>query len=319
MTKSAGMKIYVDAPFEKSAKDMLRTGAHPDTCYFRDELEEEEMQRRALLEADILFGNPKRLDWLQQASHLKWIQFHSTGFEYYRELQIPAIVTNMRGFYAEPCAETIVAGLMALYRGIDRFSMLKRDKHWVGLPARSQLQLLQHKKVIVLGWGSIGKRVAKILEGFDCEVFVYSRSWSDALVQTPDQLVEVLPTMDVVVACLPGTDETRGFFTAHMIRSMRPTAVFCNVGRGNLLEDEGELIDALMQGRIGGAVLDVTAVEPLPASHPLWDCPNTILSQHTGGGHATEHEGMVRLFLENLQLFKEGKPLKNQVQLHKGY
>lgn len=319
MTKSAGMKIYVDAPFGQTAKEMLRTGAYPDTCYFRDEMEQEAEQWQALLEADILFGNPRKLDWLQEASGLKWIQFHSTGFEYYRSLQTSAVVTNMRGFYAEPCAETVVAGLMALYRGIDRFSVWKRDKQWVGLPARSQLQLLQHKKVIVLGWGSIGKRVAKILEGFGCEIFVYSRSWPDALVRTPEQLITALPTMDVVVACLPGTDETRGFFTRSMIRNMRSDAVFCNVGRGNLLEDEGELVDALMHGRIGGAVLDVTAAEPLPADHPLWDCPHTILSQHTGGGHATEHQGMVRLFLENLQLFREGKPLKNQVQLHKGY
>jgi len=313
------MKIYVDAPFGKAAKEMLRAGVHPDICQFRDELEQEEMQRQALAEADILLGNPKRLDWLQQASYLKWIQFHSTGFEYYRDLQTTAIVTNMRGFYAEPCAETIVAGLMALYRGIDRFSVLKRDKVWTGIAARPQLQLLQQKKVIVVGWGSIGKRIAKILEGFDCEIFVYSRSLPEALVRTPEQLIEALPKMDIVVACLPGTDDTRGFFTTQMIRSMRPTAVFCNVGRGNLLEDEGELVDALMQGRLGGAVLDVTAIEPLPSDHPLWSCPNTILSQHTGGGYTDEHGGIVQLFLENLQLFKEGKPLKNQVQLHRGY
>ena len=104
-----------------------------------------------------------------------------------------------------------------------------------------------------------------------------------------------------------------------MIERMKSTALFCNVGRGNLVADEDALIEALMNYKIGGAVLDVTAKEPIPPDSKLWNCPNTMLSQHSGGGQITEYEGIVELFLENLQNYKRGMPLKNQIDFKRGY
>lgn len=311
------MKIFVQTTFPENEKAALKTGVTGDELVFRDDLPSAETQNISLLSADIIVGNPKPAELLEQAVHLKWLQLMSTGFEYYSGIHTSAVVTNLKDYYSSPCAETIIAGIMALYRGMDTFTRLKDQRKWVGHSLRSGLQLLYEKKVIILGWGNIGKRVAENLKGFNCDIIVYSRS--SGQIHTMEELKRDLPYADIVIGCLPGTEETRGMFTGEMIALMKPTALFCNVGRGNLLQDEQALIDALMQQRLGGAVLDVTATEPLPEDHPLWNCPDTILSQHTGGGSVTEYEGMVETFLINLERFKSGKPLNNQIELRRGY
>lgn len=313
------MKIYVDGPFKKQHQQYLRNALPEEDFIFKTEIEKPEDQLKALLEADILLGNPKPADVLQKAINLKWVQLHSTGFDIYQGIKIPAMVTNMKDYYAQPCAETVIAGIMSLYRGMDRFTLLKQQHQWQGYSVRSGLQLLRNKRVIILGAGSIGKHIQKILQAFDCDIRFYARSAPEAVLRTPEQLVLAIPTADIIIGCLPGTQQTAGLFTNEMIDAMHPNAVFCNVGRGNLLQDESKLIGALNKGSIAGAVLDVSAKEPLPAGHPLWDCPNTILSQHTGGGNGTELEGILDFFLQNFKLFKAGQPLINQIELEKGY
>lgn len=313
------MIIYVDTPLKPIHKNALRNQAPDDQFIFKDELPGETEQLNALLKADILLGNPKPVEWLQKASNLKWVQLYSTGFEYYSGIRIPAVITNMQDYYSQPCAETVIAGIMALYRKTDTFTVLKGRKEWVGPPIRLELQLLNRKKVIILGTGHIGRRIAKILGGFDAEIIFFGRTAPDARLHTRDDLMQQLPWADIVIGCLPGTGETKRLFTKEMIGRMKPTALFCNVGRGNLVDDESALIDALMKRKIGGAVLDVTASEPIPPDSKLWDCPNTILSQHSGGGQITEFDGIVELFIENLYNYKSGKPLKNQISLNRGY
>lgn len=313
------MLIYVDTPFNEEQKDQLIYGSPEDLFVFKDEIESKEEQLATLLKADILLGNPKPVEWLEKAHNLKWVQLYSTGFEYYRNIKIPAVITNMQDYYSQPCAETAVGGIMALYRGMDNFGVLKSEKKWVGYTLRAHLQLLQDKKVIILGYGNIGRRVAKILSGFDCEIKIYARSAPEAAIRTTDELLKQLGWADIVIGCLPGTAETKGLFTSEMIRAMKHGAVFSNVGRGNLVEDEQVLIDALNEGKLGGAVLDVTAEEPIPADHPLWDCRNTILSQHSGGGNVSEYFGIAQFFLENLERFKKNIPLKNPVDFGRGY
>lgn len=314
------MMIYVDAPLKKIQKDILRSRVPGDVFIFKNELPGKDEQLKTLLKADILLGNPKPVGWLQKAANLKWVQLYSTGFEYYNSVKIPAVITNIQDYYSQPCAETIIAGIMALYRNIHTFSLLKDRKQWVGQKIRSELQLLHSKQVIILGTGNIGRRIAKILkEGFDAEIIFFGRTAPDAKLRSPDELLQQISWADIIIGCLPGTKETKGLFTKDMIDKMKPTALFCNVGRGNLVKDEDALIDALITHKIGGAVLDVTGFEPIPTENKLWDCPNTILTQHSGGGQATEYDGILELFIENLERFKSGKPLKNQVSFSQGY
>lgn len=313
------MKIYVDTPFKEKQKAILRLGAPDDDFIFSNDLSNPEKQLEALLHADILLGNPKPVEWLQKAVNLKWVQLYSTGFEYYSNITIPAVVTNMKGYYAQSCAETIIAGIMAIYRGASHYTLLKAAHTWIGYTLRENLQTLHKKNVLILGAGDIAKHLAKILTGFDCRLSFYARTAKEASLHTVADLSAAIPDADIIIGCLPGTKETKGLFTAGMIGSMKSTALFCNIGRGNLVADEAVLIDALMTRKIGGAVLDVTAQEPLYDAHPIWDCPNTILSQHSGGGNITEYDGLAHFFLENLALFKQNKPLMNIIQLNKGY
>jgi phosphoglycerate dehydrogenase-like enzyme len=196
---------------------------------------------------------------------------------------------------------------------------LKDQKKWVGHTIRTNLYLLSRRQVIILGAGNIGQKIGKLLSGFDCQVIYYARSTYSAIINTPDELLQAIPGADIIIGALPGTAETAGLFTREMIDAMRPNAIFCNVGRGNLLQDESHLVEALLNKQIAGAVLDVTAEEPLPEDHPLWSCPDTILTQHSGGGNLTELEGIVAMFLTNLRSFESQRQMMNVVELGRGY
>jgi len=311
------MIIYIDTPLNDTEKSKLKKGISQNAkYYFKDEFTEEVPIVDKIRTADMIFGNPKP-ELMKEALNAKWIQLYSTGFEYYQGIKLPAIITNMKDYYSQACAETVIAGIMALYRKIDLFSLLKKEKRWVGHPIRRELQLLTNKKVLILGSGNIGSRIAKILDAFNTEYIFFSRT--GASIQSKNELIIKIPWADIIIACLPGTSETKGLFSNEMISCMKPSALFCNVGRGNLVADQDFLIDALINKKIGGAVLDVTSPEPLPPDSALWTCPNTILTQHSGGGQSSEYEGIVDLFLENFENFINNGPLKNEITLNKGY
>lgn len=313
------MRICVETLFKPDLKLKLRNAVSSDDLIFKDELLNEREELQVFSDAEIIFGNPKPAQKLLQATKLKWIQLASTGFEIYTGIKIPALATNLKDFYAVPCAETMIAGIMSLYRRMDQFTMLKEKEEWIGVPIRESLRTLTGKKIIILGAGSIGRQVEKMLTGFNCTILFYARTSPRAILHTPQQLEAALPDADIIIGCLPGTPDTKGLFTTRMISKMKRDAIFCNVGRGNLLEEEGVLVEALMNKNIGGAVLDVTMKEPLPSDHPLWKCPRTIISQHTGGGDEAEKEGMIAFFLKNLEAFKNGNPLENRIVLERGY
>jgi glyoxylate/hydroxypyruvate reductase A len=312
------MIIYIDTPLKAQEKARLKNHIGEDgECYFKNEMADESSIIEKIKSADIIFGNPKP-DLMKNATNAKWIQLYSAGFEYYQGIKLSALITNMQDYYSQPCAETVIAGIMALYRKLDAFSVLKEQKRWIGYSIRRELQLLNNKKVLILGSGNIGKRIAKILDGFSAEYVFFGRTATGAI-HSKEELIKKLPWADIVIGCLPGTLETKGLFTNEMIGVMKPTALFCNVGRGNLVADQDFLIEALMNKKIGGAVLDVTFPEPIPDNSLLWNCPNTILSQHSGGGQLTEYDGIVNLFLENFGNYMEGRPLKNEISFNKGY
>lgn len=313
------MNIYVDTAFDPPHEQLLQDTFPEDQFIFRKKLSSAADEQQAILNADIILGNPKQKEWIEAAARLKWVQLYSTGFEYYKHLDTDAVVSNMQDYYSEPCAETMLAGILALYRAMDRFTVLKEKREWVGHKMRTSLYLLENKTIIILGAGNIARRMAKLLSGFDCKISLFARSAVGASLRNADDLKAAIPAADIIIGCLPGTPETVGLFTSEMLRLMKPEAIFCNVGRGNLVEDEQKLVKALNERAIAGAVLDVTAEEPLPPGHPLWSCPNTILSQHSGGGNVEEFDGIADFFINNFKRFKSGEPLKNIVELNRGY
>ncbi len=311
------MQIFVNTSLNESLRQALKQqlpGGH--SVFFKNEWPENE-QAAAFQQSQVILGNPPAA-WLTNApSLLKYWQLDSAGFDGYKNLNLPNVaVCNLADYFSIPCAETIVAGILAFYRGLDELTLLKAEKRWVGAPIRFRLNLLRGKRVVILGAGSIGQAVKKLLSGFDCSIQMVARSHPSASIHSPEELLAVLPQTDLVINCLPGA--ARGFFTAQMIDALPSTAVFANVGRGTTV-DEPALIAALQEKRLAGAVLDVTEIEPLPAENPLWDMPNVILTQHTGGGQTSEDEGKIAFFVKNFQRFLNKQPLENQIDLTRGY
>lgn len=285
---------------------------------FHDELPASARQERFAGSA-FVYGDPP-VHWLEKPRELgvQWIQLNSAGFESYQHLKLDLPVSNMHGFFAQPCAETVVAGLMALYRKIHRFVLLKENRDWQQKELRNQVRLLRDKKVIILGTGTIAMAIREILEGFRCRIAFFGRSHPEATLKEKKALIRQLPQTDILINTLPGTDETEEFVNASMLNALGAGAVFANIGRGSTV-DEKILIRLLQERQIGGAVLDVHQEEPLPPDHPLWSCPNTILTQHTGGGTVEEEENKIRVFLENLDRVLKGETPLHLVNLQKGY
>lgn len=310
------MNLFVNVALNDSLETALRQQLPADIiATFRHDLPASE-QQVAFRSADLLLGNPSP-DWFAEPpSNLRFWQLDSAGFDGYRNVQTGALVANMGDYFAWPCAETMVAGILALYRCIPELAVLQNGSAWVGVPIRARTGLLRHKKVVILGTGTIGQAVRQMLTGFDCAVTMLARTDPQANLHSAGELKAALPQTDIVVNCLPGT--ATGFFSADLINAMAPGSLYANVGRGTTT-DEPALLLALQSGRLGGAVLDVTATEPLPADDPLWTLPNVLLTQHTGGGQPNEDAGKVTQFLRNLALFRANKPLENPVTLGRGY
>lgn len=256
-------------------------------------------------------------EWLDQTNEvLKFWQLDSAGFAQYKHVKTNAKAANMGDWFARPCAETIVGGLVALVRGIDALTLLKQNKQWVGHAMRPHLGLLDRRNVVVLGSGTIGTATREILTGFRCRVRTLARTSPDAELHTKGELMATLPSVDILVNTLPGTADR--FVDEEVLAAMKTGSIYANVGRGNTT-DEAALIRALESGHLSGAVLDVTEQEPLPTDSPLWTLPNVILTQHTGGGQADEDVGKVALFLRNVGNLETGNAIESEIELARGY
>lgn len=311
------MKIFVYPALNKAARQYLKEQLPADAeVTFSTDLPADQVQA-TLQSASVLFGNLPPA-WLTAGPlpQLKFWQIDSAGFDRYKGVQLAAPVANMGDFFAWACAETMVAGLLALYRRLPELVLLQEKQQWVGAAVRGRQGLLRGKRVVILGAGTIGQAVREQLSGFGCAVRFLARRDPQAQLHTKEELAAALPEIDVVVNCLPGSAD--GFFSAELVAALRPDAIYASVGRGNTT-DEPALVAALQAGRLGGAVLDVTATEPIPAGHPLWSLPNVLLTQHTGGGQPREAEGKIDQLVRNLARLHAGQPLDNQVQLAEGY
>jgi len=244
-----------------------------------EEFEEQSPPHPEFLQSQVCFGNVPP-DWLTQNPKLEWLQLISVGFGEYlhldwkqpsRKIQM----TNLAGFFTEPVAQSMLAGVLALYRGIDHLVILKDRRNWVGDPVREELKTLDQATVLLYGFGSIHRRFAELIAPFGCRVLTFNSR------TTLGELDRHLTAADVVVSAVPDTPETRGVFSGERLKRFKQGSLFVNFGRSSVV-DENALIEGLKLKKLGGAVIDVTTEEPLPKEHGLWDCPNTLITQHSG-------------------------------------
>ena len=309
------MNIYIACELESSEKKIIKNNLKKHNLYFSN-LKFKKIADNNFLKCEIVFGNIPP-DWIKQSSRIRWLQLESTGFAEYSNvkknfLNKDVIITNLKSFFAHQVAQTVMAGIFSFYRGLDSFALLKKKKKWIGDPIRAKLEILNDKNILFFGKGSINQEIAKYIKVFNCKYsFIDSNSKKSFAIQK-------VKKAEIVICALPGTAKTKMLFNKKMINSLSNQTILINVGRGNLI-NEKYLIKKLKNNDLKGAVLDVTAEEPLRKNNPLWSCPNLILTQHTGGGYKDEIIDKVNFFLNNFQRYKKKSKVLNKINPMKGY
>lgn len=310
------MKILVYIKLYTAQKNQLKSGINEEhDFFFKDDLTEDQLIKTLNI-VEIILGNIPIKHLSNPISKLKFWQLDSAGFDQYQNTDLPVPVANMGNFYARRCAETIVSGLFAFYRGIPTLVRLQTEKKWVGAKIRQNLQAIADTKVVILGAGAIGLAAKEMLAGFGCSIQLVARKNPAATIHSKEDLIKILPQTDAIINTLPGSAEN--YLDENFIKAMKFGSVYANVGRGNTT-DEVALTEALLNGKIGGAILDVTAIEPLPTESKLWEMENVLLTQHSGGGDEHEVEGKVNHFIKNVNRFIRGEEPEDLIDLRKGY
>jgi phosphoglycerate dehydrogenase-like enzyme len=279
-----------------------------------------------LKDAEIIAGWHNGIEeyCLSPHSKLKWFQSWSAGVDYLplEEMDSRNIyLTSANGVHAYPISETIFALMLGLTRKIHTYVKNQQKKTWHHAHMGQEI----HEKTIgIIGVGTIGKETAKIAKAFGMHVLGVRHSgkpedYVDEM-YSPDQLDQLLPKCDYVVVTLPLTKETNQMFGAEQFKQMKTSAFFMNIGRGEIVV-EADLIQALKEGTIAGAGLDVFETEPLSPESPLWEMENVIITPHTSG--STDHYNqrvIENILIPNLKEYLSGNiPSINLVNFSKGY
>jgi phosphoglycerate dehydrogenase-like enzyme len=275
-----------------------------------------------ILEAEIVFGQPDP-EAIIRSNKLRWLHLSSAGYARYDTDKIrdalgsrSAIMTNSSNVYDEPCAEHLMAWLLADARQLyPSYENQREARGWPQNELRFNIRLLANETIFIVGYGAIGRRLAELLAPYLVRVIGYRRTpqpGTASRVVGPAQLSNILAEADHVVNILPDSTETRGFFDAERLHQIKPGARYYSIGRGTTTDQEA-LANTLGSGHLSAAYLDVTDPEPLPPDHPLWSAPNCYITPHTGGGYVNESLGLVEHFVENLQRYERGEELVNRV------
>jgi len=287
-----------------------------------------EDRMRLFREADVLLAFSISPAEAAAAERLRWIQSSAVGVA---ELLVPAlasrgvVITNVRGVHSHMIAEHAIALVLALRRQLHVAAAQQTTRTWAQVEMmQARVPALANSRLVVIGLGEIGSRVAALAAGLGMRVTGVRRELDRPVppgverVVGPDQLHDALASADAVVLAAPRTFETKAMIGPAEFAVMRPHAVLINVARGRLIDDDA-MVDALERGRIAGAGLDAFTREPLPDDHPLWRLPNVLITPHTAAFGADYWDGVVDLFLENVGRFRRGEPLANVVDQARGY
>lgn len=269
--------------------------------------------------ADIVLGEPKLIrNELPRLAALRWVQSIYAGVE---PLVDPSqrqdyILTNARGVFGELMSEYVFGYLLFHEKKMMERIQTQQAKQW----QRTESGVLRGKIIGLLGVGSIGAHLAGTAKHFQMHVRGFTRE-SETSKQVDqyfhnNDLLKFADGLDYLVSVLPRTEDTNRIVDAQLLNALPNHAVFINVGRGNAV-DESALVDALNEGRLAAAVLDVFEREPLPEDHPFWTTPNLYMTFHTSA--ISYPEDLTRLFIENYHYFLQDEPLKYIVDFERGY
>ncbi|MEO8442412.1 MAG: D-2-hydroxyacid dehydrogenase [Betaproteobacteria bacterium] len=256
----------------------------------------------------------------RKAPALQWMQVFNAGVDhpvFASVLERGVRLTTASGTAAEPIAQTAIAGMLMLARNFPRWLTGQRERRWDPMPPADFPRDLRGQTMLIYGLGPIGVEVARLARLLGLKTVGVRRQnvpveHIDEM-HTQDKLPELLPRCDWLTVACPLTSETRGKFNAALLARLPRGARFINISRGEVV-DEPALIAALESGHLGGAYLDVFMQEPLPATSPLWDLPNVIITPHNSVASAGNDMRINALFLDNLKRWQAQQPLINEVK-----
>lgn len=323
MTK---LRIFVDLALPPGALELLRAGTTGHELVFPARPVSSVLAKGdpdpQFATVDVAFGQPD-VAAIAHAPRLRWVQVSSAGITRYDTPEFRAMaagrglaVSNSSGVYDEPCAVHALSFMLAHARKLPLgFKTRAASGSAAWFAVRGSSTTLRDESVLIVGYGSIARRLVDLLRPFGARIAAHRRQPrgdEGVPVVTEADLPAALGGADHVVNILPESDATRGFFAAQRFAAMKPGAAFYNLGRGATV-DQDALLAGLRSGRVGAAWLDVTDPEPLPDTHPLRAEPNCFITPHVAGGHAEEEKTLVRHFLKNLERFTRGEPLLDRV------
>ena len=317
------MKIMMNANLDELTEEQMQRvqGVSEDNEIIVARTREEQL---ALVgDVDIIFGSFSR-PLFEAANQLKWVQTEGAGIDnllFAEFVESPIILTSAKGTVGSHLADHTWALLLGLLRGVGR---AVRERTWDNrMSIRRESWELGGATLGIVGLGGVGIEVARRAGGFGMEVIAVDPEPVEKPdfvreIWDTDRFYDLLEQSDVVSVCCPLTQRTRGLFDREAFRHMKPGALLVNVTRGPIIDGDA-LLEALDQGLISGAGLDVTSPEPLPADSPLWDHPHVIITPHASGGSPLRLDRTIDLFCENLRRFSDGRELLSVIDKQKGY
>ena len=258
---------------------------------------------------------------LQAGPHIRWVHSLSDGVEKLLTpsmMERPIILTNSHGVHDRAVSEHTLALLLSWFRRIPDSVRHQVAHEWV----RPHGESLFGKTILIVGFGSIGRAIAQRAKVFETHILAVKKHLSTEMfadhVYTEEQLPEILPQADIVIAALPSTPETENFFGKKEFQAMKSSALFINIARASVV-DETALIEALENKEIAGACMDVFSKEPLPPDHPFWSMDNVIMTPHIASMVPDFWHKLTSLLETNFIAFSRGERLMNVVDKEKGY
>jgi phosphoglycerate dehydrogenase-like enzyme len=289
---------------------------------------EPDERRREFPAAEVIVTTKFNAREFELCRRLRWIHSTAVGVGAVLSPEVVesrVIISNSRGVHSEAIAEHAIALALALRRRLHIAAARQAARQWAQVEIQAaRVSTLTNTRLLVVGLGSIGARIAALGHGLGMHVTGVRRRldqpapYGVAEIRPPEQLRDALGHADIVVLALPRTTETRALMGDAEFEAMRPSGILVNIARGRLIDDDA-LVRALESGRIAGAGLDAFHVEPLPDAHPFWRLPNVLITPHTAAFAGDYWPPVVDLFLENMRRYKEGEGLINVVDKRAGY
>lgn len=331
--------VLITAPFPDALLERV-AAVSPDLVIERDTLPKDKWPEGVVSEAEIHYTTDRILR-PEQAPNLRWVQGHWAGVNNLVDTAVwdsDVLLTTTSGIHAPNIGQYVMAQMLAWANRVPRWLRTQQGGQWPqGRRDMFVPDELAGRTLGIVGYGSIGREVARLARAFNMTILVTKRDarhvedtgytlpgFGDPAGNLPtriypaEALRSVLAQCDYVVITLPLTPRTRHLFDESLFQGMKPSAYVINVGRGPVI-DERALIKALQRGWIAGAGLDVFEKEPLPDDSPLWDMQNVILTPHVSGMTAQYDERAVELFVANLRRYLGGETLINLVDREEGY